>query len=39
MRSAGVLFRYLNDSNYLVRTYAYEGLDEMGLLDNVIVTL
>ena len=37
--TAPLLFQHLNDQNYLVRTYAYEALDEMGLLDNVIVTL
>lgn len=31
------LFRCLNDSNYLVHTYAYEALDEMGLLETVLV--
>ena len=28
------LFRCLNDPNYLVHTYAYEALDEMGLLET-----
>lgn len=36
---APVLFQLLNDSNYLVHTYAHEALDEMGLLDNVLVVL
>lgn len=31
------LFRCLNDSNYLVHTYAYEALDEMGLLETELV--
>ena len=34
-----LLFQHLNDENYLVRMHAYEALDEMGLLDNVLVTL
>lgn len=32
------LFRCLNDANYVVHTYAYEALDEMGLLENMLVT-
>ena len=39
MKSAGILYALLNDENHLVRAYAYEGLDEMGLLETVIVTL
>ncbi len=39
MRAAAVLYPLLNDANHLVRMYAYEGLDEMGLLENVLVTL
>lgn len=35
--AAKIMFQYLNDSNYLVHTYAYEGLDEMGLLENVLL--
>jgi len=31
------LFRCLNDPNYLVHTYAYEALDEMGLLETMLV--
>jgi len=31
------LFRCLNDSNYLVHTYAYEALDEMGLLETQLL--
>lgn len=30
-------FRCLNDPNYLVQTYAYEALDEMGLLETELV--
>jgi len=37
--AAPLLYQYLNDSNYLVRTYCYEALDEMGLLDNILVTV
>lgn len=37
--AAMVLYRVLNDSNHIVRTYAYESLDELGLLENVLVTL
>lgn len=39
MKAAGLLYHHLNDSNYLVRMYAYEGLEEMGLLENILVTL
>ena len=39
MRAAAVLYPLLNDPNHLVRMYAYEGLDEMGLLENVLVVL
>lgn len=31
------LFRCLNDPNYLVHTYAYDALDEMGLLETELV--
>lgn len=37
MKAAAVLYRCLNDHNHLVHTYAYEGLDEMGLLENMIL--
>lgn len=37
MQSAAILYALLNDDNHLVRTYAYEGLDEMGLLENILV--
>ncbi len=37
MPAAAVLYPLLNDPNHLVRVYAYEGLDEMGLLENVLV--
>ena len=39
MKAAGVLYALLNDPNHLVRAYAYEGLDDMGLLETVLVTL
>jgi len=35
--AAKLMFQYLNDDNYLVHTYAHEGLDEMGLLENVLL--
>jgi HEAT repeat protein len=37
MKAAGVLYRCLNDHNHLVHTYAYEGLDKMGLLENLLL--
>ena len=39
MKAAGTLFHYLNDTNYLVRSYAYEALDEMGLLETRLLIL
>lgn len=39
MKAAGILFRYLNDPNYLVSSYAYEALDEMGLLETTLLIL
>jgi HEAT repeat protein len=36
-QAAPILFRLLNDANYMVHTYAYEALDEMGLLENLLV--
>ncbi len=39
MKAAAVLYPLLNDANHMVRAYAYEGLDEMGLLENILVTL
>ncbi len=35
--AAKLMYQYLNDDNYLVHTYAYEGLDEMGLLENMLL--
>jgi HEAT repeat protein len=37
LKAAPILYRCLNDPNYMVHTYAYEALDEMGLLENVLV--
>lgn len=37
--AAIALYPCLNDTNYMVQTYAYETLDKMGLLENVLVTL
>jgi HEAT repeat protein len=37
LAAAAILFRCLNDANYMVHTYAYEGLDELGLLDNLLL--
>lgn len=39
MQSAAALYPLLNDPNHLVRSYAYEGLDELGLLENVLVVI
>jgi HEAT repeat protein len=36
-RAAGLLFSLLNDPHPLVRTYAQEGLDDLGLLENVLL--
>ncbi len=36
-RAAAVLYPRLNDTNHLVRMYAFEALDEMGLLENVLL--
>jgi HEAT repeat protein len=36
-RSARWLFPALNDPNHIVHTYAYEALDEMGMLNTVLV--
>jgi len=38
-KAGGVLYALLNDPNPLVRIYAYEGLEEMGLLETILVTL
>jgi HEAT repeat protein len=35
--AAIVLYGCLNDSNYLVHTYAFEGLEELGLLETTLV--
>lgn len=39
MPAAAVLYQHLNDENYLVREYAYQALDEMGLLENQLYYL
>lgn len=39
MKAAAILYQHLNDPNYLVRLYAYEALDEMGLLENQLLIL
>lgn len=36
-RCAGLLFRLLNDDNHLVHTYAYESLEDLGMLDNLLL--
>lgn len=36
-RAAMILYALLNDENHLVRSYAYEGLDELGLLENMLL--
>jgi HEAT repeat protein len=36
-KSAGWLFPALNDPNHLVHAYAYETLDQMGLLTTILV--
>lgn len=38
LAAAPVLFRILNDANHLVHTFAYEALDDLGLLDNLLLT-
>ncbi len=37
MEAAAPLYRCLNDPNYLVHTYAYEALEKMGLLENLLL--
>ncbi len=37
VRSARWLFPALNDPNHIVHTYAYETLDELGMLNTVLV--
>lgn len=37
--AAPALYRCLNDANYLVHTYAYEALEQMGLLENTLLQL
>ncbi len=37
MEAAAPLYHCLNDPNYLVHTYAYEALEKMGLLENMLL--
>lgn len=37
IQAAAVLYALLNDPNPLARTHALEGLDEMGLLENLLL--
>lgn len=37
LEAAKIMYPHLEDANYLVRTWAYEGLDEMGLLENILL--
>jgi HEAT repeat protein len=37
VKSARWLFPALNDPNHIVHTYAYEALDEMGMLNTILV--
>ena len=37
LKAAALLYPLLNDPDPLVRMYAYEGLDEMGLLENILL--
>ena len=39
MPAAAVLYHCLNDANYMVHTYAYEGLEEMGLLETMLLAV
>jgi HEAT repeat protein len=36
-RAAELLYPLLDDPNHLVRTYAYDGLDAMGALEDIVV--
>lgn len=36
-RAAALLYPLLNDPNPLIRTYAYEGLDDLGLLETTLL--
>ncbi len=37
LQAAPLLFRYLNDANYMVQMYCYEALEEMGLLETMLL--
>jgi HEAT repeat protein len=39
LKAAAILYPCLNDANYMVQTYAYEALEEMGLLETTLVVL
>lgn len=39
LRAAPALYRHLDDPNHLVRMYAYTALEEMGLLENVLLSV
>jgi HEAT repeat protein len=39
MRAAPILYRHLDDANHLVRMHAHTALDEMGLLENMLLSL
>ena len=36
-RAAELLYPLLDDPNHLVRSYAYDGLDDMGAFENIVV--
>ena len=35
--AAALLYPLLDDPNHLVRSYAYDGLDDLGLMQNIVV--
>lgn len=37
LQAAPLLYRYLNDANYMVQMYCYEALDELGLLETMLL--
>ena len=37
MNAAALLYPLLDDPNHLVRSYAYDGLDDLGLMQNIVV--
>ncbi|MDI9546199.1 MAG: HEAT repeat domain-containing protein [Chloroflexota bacterium] len=36
-KAAGLLYPLLDDPNHLVRSYAYDGLDDMGLAQDTVI--